>query len=333
LSSITWFEVPGLMILFQSSSWSQYLSWNIPYFAAKVLGGGGAVNGMVFWRHIPADFEVYPMGWQWSDVLDYYKKIENVTMPELRNSSIRGHQGLIQVSRNLSRQIDFNSMQSFVDTVQNYGIPFNPDFNGESRYGLGFIDANIGDGCRSASVNAYLAPVFKNSKLTVLLNSVAVKIIFDNTKKAIGVTYVKEDTTQTATVYAKNEIILTAGSFGTPKLLMLSGIGNATDLQNLQISVIADLPGVGKKLKDHLALGVEFLLKPGYDFPVDTFNDWVNSFANYAETRQGLLAGLGRSLYFFYLYYSSSLYILTFSKEFINYLWQAMGILLLQTFR
>jgi len=128
-----------------------------------------------------------------------------------------------------------------------------------------------------------------------MLNSLAVKVLFDENNRAVGVTYIKEDTNKTITDYAKEEIILSAGAFGSSKLLMLSGIGDAKYLNNLHIPVIADVPGVGMKYKDHLQFQFTFQLKPEYYYIPGYV--WNSEFVDYVKTRGGYFASQGTRMY------------------------------------
>jgi len=163
------------------------LFWNINHtLSAKILGGSAAVNGLIFYRGIPADFEGYPTGWSWENVLEYYKRVENVTDSEWRQSSLRGTQGPIRVSKAQTPLNWKDHIQLYIDTVLNSGMPINQDLNGASRYGLGWVQHNIANGQRVISANEYLIPALASGNLDLKLYSQVTKVLFDKKKRAIG---------------------------------------------------------------------------------------------------------------------------------------------------
>jgi choline dehydrogenase len=219
---------------------------------ANVLGGGSSVNAQVYIRGRPSDYDEwhdllrgdndYP-GWSWADVLPHFRDMEgnNRFHNELHNAdgpllvSDPGH--LDEVSR------------WFVQSVQALGEPFNPDFNGAQQRGVGFYQFMNRSGKRSSAAYAFLAPLEGGPNLHIELHARVRLIKLDN-GAAVGVTYV-DKTGVERTVHAEHEIILSAGSLVTPKILMLSGIGPADHLVGHGIPCAVDLPGVGESLIDH----------------------------------------------------------------------------------
>jgi len=159
---------------------------------------------------------------------------------------------------------------------------------------VGLVDVNIAKGLRSTSVSAYLAPVWNSPYLTVKLYSEATKIIFDASNQAQGVEFFDHISSKTNIALAQNEVILSAGAIGTPKLLMVSGIGNAQDLTRLGIPVVANVTGVGKILKDHQHINMQFSTKSGKysELPLDV---WYSSYQSYNLGTPGLLGSSGSS--------------------------------------
>jgi len=272
----TWFEVPG----FSTITWfSPKYFWQFPTSegvrCAKVLGGGGVVNGFDFFRYIPSDFEGWPEGWQYNDFLPYYIALENVTDPELKSSPWRGKNGLLKVSRNMSIIQDYETVEPFLLSALNIGVPHNPDFNGESRFGVGLADVNIAGGYRSTSASAFLGPVWNNPNLTVKLLTQATRIMFSGTT-SVGVQYYEQETQtySVANLTDGGEVILTAGAVGSPHLLLSSGIGDPNQLQQFGIPVIAAVPAVGQNFNDHIHIPVQFSFVAGYSVFQDTLDSW-----------------------------------------------------------
>ena len=218
---------------------------------AKVLGGGSTVNAQVYMRGRPSDFEHWEKAthhknnsihWRWDDILPYYIKQEN--NQSLAND-MHGIDGPLHVS-NAGHSCAMSDI--FVKTLQQMGCPFTMDFNGGHQHGVGYMQSTIKDGKRCGAVEAFLSTVMDNPLLTVRTNVAVQKLVIEK-GQATGV--VINHNGKTEIIHANNEIIMTAGAFGTPKILMLSGIGNADHLSEHGIDVAADLKGVGENLMDH----------------------------------------------------------------------------------
>lgn len=219
---------------------------------ANVLGGGSSVNAQVYMRGRPSDYDEwhellreendYP-GWGWKDVLPHFRTMEGNN--RLYND-LHGADGPLLVSD----PGHINDMSRwFVQAVQALGEPYNYDFNGPNQRGVGFYQFMNRRGKRSSAAYAFLAPLAKNPKLTIRLQSRVRRIEIEN-NRAVGVTY-HDAHGREHTVFADGEVILAAGALVTPQLLMLSGIGPAEHLAAHGIRCIADLPGVGENLIDH----------------------------------------------------------------------------------
>ncbi|MER8437411.1 GMC family oxidoreductase N-terminal domain-containing protein [Mesorhizobium sp. M1312] len=217
----------------------------------NVLGGGTSVNAQVYIRGRPSDYEEWDsllrgnnagVRWDWQHVLPHFRRMEgnNRLYGERHNSD-----GPLLVSD--PGHIDDLS-RWFVQTVQGFGVPFTPDFNGESQRGVGFYQFMNRRGKRSSAAYAFIEPLRSNPLLTVKLNAVVHRVVIQN-RRAVGVTY--NDGAGERTAYADSEIVVSSGALVTPKLLMLSGIGPADELAAHGIDVVADLPGVGQNLIDH----------------------------------------------------------------------------------
>ena len=218
----------------------------------NVLGGGTSVNAQVYMRGRPSDYDEWDdilrgnndgARWDWDTVLRHFRRIEG---NDRLSNALHGTDGPLLVSD--PGHIDDVS-RWFVQTVQDKGEPFNPDFNGPTQRGVGFYQFMNRRGKRSSAAYAYVEPLRNDRRLTVRLEAKVTRI---NTEKgrAVSVTY-RDAAGRTHTVGSSGDIVLSAGSLVTPKLLMLSGIGPAAQLARHGIAVLADLPGVGQNLVDH----------------------------------------------------------------------------------
>ncbi|HKP86371.1 MAG TPA: choline dehydrogenase [Blastocatellia bacterium] len=219
----------------------------------KVLGGSSSMNAMIYIRGNRRDYDAWRDagndGWGFGDVLPYFKKGEN---QERGASEYHGTGGPLNVAD--LRTINPVS-HAFLDAALSHGFPRNPDFNGDRQEGVGFYQVTQKDGKRCSAAAAYLKPILKRPNLTVRTNAHATALLFDKSRAA-GVSYVRNGATEQAR--AGGEVILCGGTVNSPQLLMLSGIGPADGLKPLGIPVVADLPGVGENLQDHLAIFVAY---------------------------------------------------------------------------
>lgn len=219
---------------------------------ANVLGGGSSVNAQVYIRGRPSDYDAWDAqlrgnndgaDWSWQAVLRHFRGMEDNNR---LNNAYHGVDGKMQVSD--PGHIDQMS-RWFVQAVQAMGEPFNPDFNGPSQRGVGFYQFMNRHGRRSSAAYAFIAPLERDPRLTVRLESRAERIIIEQ-GRAVGVVW-RDKSGAERRSYARGEVIVTAGALITPKLLMLSGVGPADHLREHGIEVLADLPGVGQNLIDH----------------------------------------------------------------------------------
>jgi choline dehydrogenase len=216
----------------------------------KLLGGGSAVNAMVYMRGRPADYDSWDAelggnsGWGWDDLLPSFVKQEG---NDHLGAPAHGTDGPLKVSH-LGRHCEMS--RAFIQALQAMGVPYRPDFNGGEQAGVGFMQHTIDAATRRrcSAVDAFLGPVLRDPKLTVETEAVVTRILVER-GRATGVDYVKDG--QSRRALAGVEVILAAGAYASPKLLMLSGIGPAASLGRHGIAVKADLPGVGANLQDH----------------------------------------------------------------------------------
>jgi choline dehydrogenase len=223
-----------------------------------VLGGGSSINAMVWTRGMQRDYDGWAQngakGWAFADVLPVFKSQEDW---EGGANAWRGAGGPIHIRR---PKDPHPTAPAFIDAAREMGMPILDDVNGPMVPGAGYINMNIAaDGTRVSAARAFLHPALSRPNLTLLLNTSVVKLNFKGTR-CVGV---KILTGGTATdIAADKEVILAAGSINSPKLLMLSGVGEAKALRSLAIDVVENLPGVGENLQDHvLVSGVLFKYK------------------------------------------------------------------------
>jgi choline dehydrogenase len=223
-----------------------------------VLGGGSSINAMVWMRGMQRDYDGWAKngakGWAFADVLPVFKSQEDW---EGGANTWRGAGGPIHIRR---PRDPHPTAPAFIDAAQQMGMPILDDVNGPMRPGAGYINMNIAvGGTRMSAARAFLRPALSRPNLTLLLNSNVVKLNFKGTR-CVGVRLMTDGAAKN--IAADKEVILTAGSIHSPKLLMLSGVGEANAPRSLGIDVVENLPGVGENLQDHvLVSGVVFKYK------------------------------------------------------------------------
>jgi len=236
----------------------------------KLLGGSSSINGMIFQRGNPLDYERWAadpgMGeWDYAHCLPYFKRMENcLAAPGTPDAEFRGESGPLVLERGPASGPLFGA---FFAAARQAGYALTTDVNGYRQEGFAAFDRNIRAGRRLSAARAYLHPVLSRPNLTVATDAHVTRILFSGTR-AIGVEFVPGGTLGALGIPGMRggaprratggEVIVCAGAFGSPALLQLSGIGNATDLRALGIDVLADLPGVGENLQDHLEVYVQY---------------------------------------------------------------------------
>jgi len=221
----------------------------------KVLGGSSSINGMIFQRGNPMDYERWATEgglteWDHAHCLPYFKRMENC-LAAADGDPFRGKDGPLVLERGPATNPLFGA---FFGAVQQAGYQLTDDVNGYRQEGFAPFDRNVHRGRRLSAARAYLYPVMSRPNLTVATRAYATKIIFDGTR-AVGVEFRHQGTLKRV---RSAEIILSGGAINSPQLLQLSGVGSATELAPLGIDVVADLPGVGENLQDHLEVYVQY---------------------------------------------------------------------------
>jgi choline dehydrogenase len=213
----------------------------------KVLGGSSSINGLVYIRGNPMDFERWQaegaQGWSYADVLPYFRRAE--TRAEGGNV-YRGDGGPLQTRYGT---LENPLHAAWLAAAREAGYPATDDVNGFQQEGFGRMDMTVGAGRRSSAANAYLRPALGRANLQLLTGALATRVLFDG-RRASGLEYRRGGATQRVSI--ARELILSAGPINSPQLLKLSGVGPGAELQTWGIPVVHDLPGVGENLQDHL---------------------------------------------------------------------------------
>ena len=236
----------------------------------KVLGGGSTVNAMVYMRGQAADYDRWNEAvtapganndgaWSYRDILPYFRAQED---NDHLGGEFHGVGGPLKIS-NLGHTSPMT--RTYLKTLQSMGIPYNPDFNGAEQFGVGFMQHTIDwqTRRRCSAVDAFLAPVMNDPRLTIETEATVTRIILEN-GKAVGVDYMQNGSRKTAK--AGVEIILAAGAYQTPKLMMLSGIGPEDELSRHGIRTEISLSGVGRNLQDHYECPVVATTKGSFGY-------------------------------------------------------------------
>jgi choline dehydrogenase len=226
------------------------------YPQGRTLGGSSSINAMIYIRCQKEDYDNWVAlgneGWAYEDILPYFRKSED---NDRLVNRYHGQGGPLWVSDQVGPH---KLTRAFVRAVQQYGLPFNPDFNGETMYGAGFYQVTCRDGRRRSAAVSYLHPVRRRPNLSVRTHARVLRVLVDG-GRAVGVELAKGRDRET--MRASREVIVSAGAINSPRLLMLSGIGPADELKALGIPPVADLQGVGRNLQDHICTNVHLTLK------------------------------------------------------------------------
>ncbi len=251
----------------------------------KTLGGSSSINYMIYIRGNRADYDHWASlgntGWSYEDVLPYFIKSET---NQAFNNRYHGQLGPLVVSSHPQLS---PITQRYLAAAQAAGVAYNQDFNGEEQDGCGPLQRTIVNGVRCSTANAYLRPARDRSNLTVISYAQATQLLFDN-HRVIGVKYLRLGNVEQA--YAASEVILSAGAFRSPQLLMLSGLGPALELEKLGINVRVDLPEVGKNLQDHIHARVRCELTQPLTFSPLPSEYKIAAVNDYESTKTGPLA-------------------------------------------
>jgi choline dehydrogenase-like flavoprotein len=252
----------------------------------KVLGGSSSINGLLYVRGQHEDYDRWRQlgnaGWGFADVLPYFRRAED---QERGADELHGAGGPLAVS-NVSEPHPL--CEAFIEAAGQSGFPRNDDFNGVSQEGAGYFQLTAKNGRRCSTAVGYLRPARRRPNLKVATEALATRLLFDG-RRATGVEYRQGDALHTAR--AGREVIVAGGAFNSPQLLQLSGVGPAALLRAHGIEVIADSPGVGADLQDHLQIRMLYRCSEPITMN-DVINDWRHRYAaglRYILSRKGLL--------------------------------------------
>ncbi|WP_168011867.1 choline dehydrogenase [Halomonas salinarum] len=233
----------------------------------KVIGGSSSINGMAYVRGCAGDYAEWSQlgaeGWDYADVLPYFKRAEGCLYGDDDYRSSDGPLGVCN-GNNMQNPL----YKAFIEAGRQAGYGETQDYNGYRQEGFCRMDMTVRGGVRCSTANAYLKPALGRDNLHLEMHALTQRILLEG-KKAVGVEYTQRG--KTYRVQARREVILSASAFNSPKLLMLSGIGPAEHLKEHGIEVVHDLPGVGQNLQDHLEVWVQQSCKQKI-----TLNGWLN---------------------------------------------------------
>jgi choline dehydrogenase len=246
------------------------------YPQARVLGGGSSINAEIYTRGCPEDYDNWAKnhgcdGWSWNELRSYFVKSE---CNSRLGGADHGVDGPLGVSD--PRSVSPVSM-AYVQGCMDFGMPYNPDFNSGKQEGTGLYQTTTKNGRRCSAAVGYLKPVLDRPNLTLRTDVFVNRIIVEN-GKAKGIEIIENGAAKR--IDAGTEVIITAGAIGSPKLLMLSGIGPAKHLKDVGVPVVHDLPGVGQNFHDHFSTDVTWVL------------NGAHSYDKYKKKRWQLLAGM-----------------------------------------
>jgi choline dehydrogenase-like flavoprotein len=252
----------------------------------KVLGGSSSINGLLYVRGQHEDYDHWRQlgntGWGFADVLPYFRRAENQGRGADEFHGVGGPLAVSDVCE------PHPLCEAFIEAAQSAGIPRNDDFNGATQEGAGYFQLTSKNGRRWSTAVGYLRPARCRPNLAIVSNALASRIVFSG-RRAVGVSYLQQGVTRTA--YADAEVIVAGGAFNSPQLLQLSGLGPAKVLRDLGIEVIADMPGVGADLQDHLQIRMQYRCTEPITMN-DVINHWRHRYGaglRYIMSRKGLL--------------------------------------------
>lgn len=230
----------------------------IPYAQARVIGGGSSINAEIFTRGHPSDYDRWATeegcdGWAFRDIQQYFLRSEGNS---ILSGEWHGTDGPLGVS---NVPDPHPTTRAFVQSCQELGIPYNPDFNGQTQAGTGVYQTTTKNNRRCSAAVGYLKPVESRPNLTVRTDCTVKRITFEGTRAISVEVFVGGGVER---IHADNEVILTAGAIGSPKMMMLSGVGPAAHLKEHGVNVVHDLPGVGENLNDHFGIDIVAELNP-----------------------------------------------------------------------
>lgn len=225
----------------------------------KGLGGSSSINGLLYVRGQHADYDAWSnlgaIGWGWADVAPYFRRSETYAGG---GDDLRGDDGPLSVEEVRHRN---PTNDAILSGFRDLGVPMAADYNGADQFGAFYYQTTIRDGRRCSAADAFLNPILSRPNLQVITKAECRRVLFDG-KRATGVELRTRRGIERIT--ARREVVLAAGAYHSPKLLMLSGIGPAAHLREMGVDVLVDSPEVGENLQDHYILTMSWRLRPGH---------------------------------------------------------------------
>jgi choline dehydrogenase len=257
---------------------------NLP--RGKVLGGSSSINGMLYVRGHPRDYDLWRqagcVGWSYDSVLPYFKRAENNWRGE---TTYHGGSGPLAVTQTSVKNMRFEDVAA---AARGAGFPVTEDFHGEQPEGFGIADLTVKNGRRASAARMYLYPAMRRPNLAVETEALTLRVVVEQ-GRAIGIEYRQHGKVET--VRANREVILSGGTYNSPQLLLLSGIGPAEELRAMGIRPVLDLPGVGKNLSEHATTYMQFDTKEPITFLKELrFDRVVLAGVQWGLFRRGYLA-------------------------------------------
>ncbi|MNQ71330.1 Alcohol dehydrogenase [acceptor] [compost metagenome] len=233
------------------------------YPQGRVMGGGSSINAQVYTRGHALDYDEWAeeegcTGWSYDEVLPYFLKAED-------NIRFANHYHGTDGPLKVSDPVPHTLTSTFVRAAQQAGFPYSSDFNGDTQEGFGYFQVTNRGGKRCSTAAGYIKPALGRPNLVVITNAMVSRILIKN-NRAVGVEYSMRGTCETLRAEASREVLVTSGAVGSPKLLMLSGIGPAEHLRDVGVEVVHDLPAVGENFHDHMDVFVISECRNDYSF-------------------------------------------------------------------
>jgi choline dehydrogenase len=243
----------------------------IPYAQARVLGGGGSINAEVFTRGCPEDYDVWANelgchGWSFKEIQPLFLRSED---NDTLSGAWHGVGGPLGVS---SLAPPHPLTRAFVQACQQFGMPYNPDFNGPQQAGTGAYQITTRNAKRCSAATGYLRPALKRPNLTISTGALVKRIVIEK-GRAVGVEVIEEG--RPKILRAEREVLLTSGAIGSPKLMLLSGLGPADELRAVGVPVVTDIPEVGRNLHDHFGVDIVYELSGPYSLDKYAKPHWM----------------------------------------------------------
>tara|TARA_B110000438_G_scaffold187416_2_gene179105 strand:- start:1430 stop:3040 length:1611 start_codon:yes stop_codon:yes gene_type:complete len=278
-------DMPSLNWRFETEPEASTYNRPIPIPRGKVLGGSSSINGMVYVRGQPLDYDTWSQlgnrGWSYDSVLPYFKKSENY---ESSKSSWRGNDGPLITSEGSERN---ELLDAIMDAAEESGYPKNPDYNSGDQEGFGYFQVTQKKGRRWSAAKAFLEPALKRSNLRLEIKAHTLKILIED-KTAVGVVY--QQSGKVKTIRVKKEVIVCAGAVQSPQILELSGIGDAKVLSDRGVKVLHVLSGVGENYQDHYIVRQTWKIKKRITLNEQTKGLFLfKELLKYAVSRKGIM--------------------------------------------